>query len=209
MGMFMVKPDKLTNIHSFLDNDKTLWAVGPMEYFFDFSGNTITKVIFVDGGDKHKPLFPEIGSITIGDGDSSKVVPDLFKAKQTQSDLSFLLENLPTTIEKIHLLGFLGGRRDHELLNLGAAFHLGQSRQCIIHFDHNVSVYPAGQFSIDYEGIFSLLSFEDMNCEIFGQVDYPLKKTCLSKVSCLGLSNVAKGNFTISCDQSFLIFFNE
>ncbi|MFI5391452.1 MAG: hypothetical protein ACHQYQ_08830, partial [Bacteriovoracales bacterium] len=58
--------------------------------------------------------------ISVGDGDSSNFPMDFnLPEEKDYSDLKFALDLIPPNVEKINLWGFLGGRRDHEIINFG------------------------------------------------------------------------------------------
>ena len=108
-----------------------LIIVGPMPFPWKslktYLNNPDSKLIFIDGGIKHWEKFkkkaPQLlkTSMTVGDGDSSQKVMTLKKVSQNTSDLGFLLSKLGKKSEhaRFMLVGFLGGRLDHQLFNLG------------------------------------------------------------------------------------------
>src|SRR3982750_1407403 len=102
-----------------LGSQSQISVVGPMlNRVFTPSAPTI----FVDGGTQFRPVGEKNNPIriSVGDGDSGGINLDVLLPKEKDySDLAFVLSNLPPTVRHVELIGFLGGRRDHELFNFG------------------------------------------------------------------------------------------
>lgn len=198
---------------------ETAIIVGPMPFAQKhIKKNWQGKLIFVDGGIIHKSKFkkkaPELSKnfITLGDGDGHESVRlSLKKRSQNFSDLAFCLHRLKkeTALKKIILLGFLGGRRDHELFNLGEiALFLKNQKQVIVEFEDQIQFLPKGIHRIHFHGLFSLASLETNQIKVYGHSLYQLKKwTKLAPLSSLGLSNEARGEVIIECKEA-LMFIN-
>lgn len=173
-------------------------------------------IMAIDGGARHTTKM----DLWLGDGDSTSgplKTPYQFQFPQDKdrSDLalglSLLKDKLPY---KLHLWGFLGGRRDHELFNLGEvsnflAEHPGSE---VLFYDDQGSVpyqlLAKGSWSINHHGIFSVGTFLKTFFSIQGDCRYPLAGlTELHPVSSLGLSNEAQGTLTIVCEGPIFIIF--
>lgn len=206
----MILPSSLTNM--------TEWTfVGPM-------GPTVPEtllgypLIAVDGGAYHSPRL----DIWVGDADSYKEIvncPHQFKhpTDKSQSDLALALaffgENL---LYKFHFWGFLGGRRDHELFNLGEALsyldHHPESQILFYGADGKISFHllGAGDWKFNHQGLFSLGTLKKVSVKLKGECRYPIPKSLyISPMSSLGLSNEGLGNITLSCDGPVFIYYPE
>jgi thiamine pyrophosphokinase len=173
-------------------------------------------IIFVDGGARWQALLPEYfrpPTLSLGDGDSlgNRQLDVLLDTEKDFSDLDGAFEVLDTiSLQKLTLLGFLGGRRDHEWINFGVVANFLQSHsQLRADFDNAVSLLAPGQHTLNHRGLFSLVHFQQAHTKITGQVKYPLKRaTPVSAHSSFGLSNIADGTFHISSDAVTMCFFN-
>ena len=166
-------------------------------------------VVFVDGGAQARQ--GNIG-FAVGDGDStSKVLDEYLPTQKDHSDLSYVLQNTPDQFEVINLLGFLGGRRDHEIINICEAYtHIASAQKPKrIVFDYDIVVYSSGQWSLSIEGLFSLISFYPNQLTIRGKCKYQLTDpTEFRELSSQGLSNEGYGEMTIECSQPIVVFLN-
>ena len=167
-------------------------------------------VIFVDGGTRLRRAGE---GIAIGDGDSWSGDLDIRLDQQKDySDLAFALSSLPRNTRLIHLSGFLGGRRDHELINLGEVYGFLQSRghPTTARFDAEIIGYSPGAWEFDHDGVFSIASFEETHVSINGDCSYPLiEPTRVTPMSSLCLSNEAKGTILITCTESVFVFLGD
>ena len=96
------------------ENKGPLTIVGPL-----YIGEADFKepVLFIDGGSRFRNS-PE--GLSLGDNDSSIGELDILLSPDKDfSDLSYALRNIPSHYKEIHLQGFLGGRKDHEIINMG------------------------------------------------------------------------------------------
>lgn len=167
-------------------------------------------VIFVDGGAR----FRKSGiGISVGDGDSFAGTMDVpLNPHKNFSDLAFALQNIPQTFRDVQLLGFLGGRRDHELFNIGESHHFLCTRKSptMIKFDNNIVGYSSGQWQFERIGGFSVSVVEETRVGITGDCLYPRPQTTtFMPLRSLGLSNVGTGNVCIDCDGPVFILFEE
>ena len=168
-------------------NTKKLTLIGPLikeRAFFS------PPVVYIDGG-THLGVVEN--SFSIGDGDSSSVALDLqLPREKDESDLAYALKNIPEQYNEISLLGFLGGRKDHELINL-AEIHrfLSERSETRVHFDDEICAF-SGSLELNIKGIFSLFAFEESKVSVKGACKYPLESQLLARSS-HGLSNEGSG----------------
>lgn len=199
------------NISQYLE----LWArqmshgkiqiVGP---FFDESSKLQEPLIFVDAGVRFR-----IGAIgfSAGDGDSTSIPMDEeLNPTKDFSDLSFVLKNLPQHFCDIQLLGFLGHRNDHQLMNWAEAHRVLKSRTVQptkIQFDQSVFAVSQGNWKLNIHGLFSLFSFEETELILNGACEYLV--TAGQKFqprSSQGLSNVGHGDIQMKVSEPIFIF---
>ena len=203
----------------------TCIVVGPMPFHWrglkPYFKDESTKVFFIDGGLSHIDKFKKDAplllktSTSMGDGDSSKRPMKFKKTDQSLSDLAFFLKYITSkpAFEQYVFVGFLGGRRDHELFNLGelAKFtrKLKQKPTPTIHLEDKIAFYPKGSHEINIKGIFSIASFENTRIKITGSCQYQFKKWL--KLECLsskGLSNLGDGLIHIQTEAPIAVFFD-
>lgn len=192
--------------------------VGPMPFAKKLiSPSWKGQLIFVDGGLLHQKDFKQKGpklyqkSFSLGDGDSAKRGQlQLHKHDQNLSDLAFCLQQLQAIkdLKTMTLLGFLGGRKDHELINLGEIASFLRKRPDVrVFLDDQIEFLPPGKHQFTFKGTFSLASFTPNQIKIEGDCRYPLKKwTKLEALSSLGLSNEASGLVTVECKKTVMLF---
>ena len=166
--------------------------------------------IAVDGGIEFalKPV------LWAGDGDSSPSgTPVAFKDSQDETDLRFCLNGVRGgQWRQLHLFGFLGGRRDHELANLGEIHAEMKARGAFVSavfyddkLEAAVRFFNAGAHRVNISGTFSLLSLEAAVADIGGDCAYAAKGAALPVLSGRGVSNSGRGMVDISCDAPFMI----
>lgn len=187
-------------------DQRAITLVGPMA---KYAVQVSEPVIFVDGGSmRRESAF----GITVGDGDSSTATMDIdLDPVKDFSDLSFALGLLPERITTLSLLGFLGGRRDHELFNLGEVHHFLSRRQHATRaqFDEDVVAFSAGQWTFSVTTTFSLSVFGPATVCLSGACAYPIARgTQVKPVSSYGLSNEGHGEVQLECDAPVFIFLN-
>ncbi len=175
---------------------------------------SILPQIAVDGGEEyaHAPF------LWIGDGDSLNKKPQTAQVvelnpKKNISDLGHAFSLLSHhQVEKIHLWGFLGGRKDHELFNLGeGALFLKSRQQTELHYyidklSPEISYYSKGEWSFEFNSEFSLGLIDPCHIAVLGEIDYPINRpTYISPLSSFGLSNRANGRFFIEASGPFFL----
>lgn len=170
-------------------------------------------LLLVDGGmDMALEHSLEVGRscFSVGDGDSSKqVLDEKIPVKKDFSDLAYALELLPTEVEKIELYGFLGGRADHELCNLGEVFRFLKKKDSatLVKIGPALHVLSSGSWSFSGEGNFSLISFEKLEVELTGDIAYELvKDSTLEAFTSHGLSNEASGKASLIINAPVFLY---
>ncbi|RLA62383.1 MAG: hypothetical protein DRQ88_05535 [Epsilonproteobacteria bacterium] len=170
--------------------------------------------IFVDRGiifqkDFHQKKQSGYWDFSVGDGDSSPLELDLtLNPEKNFSDLSFALSLLPKNLKKLNLLGFLGGRRDHELINLGEVHHslLNNTLEAIVSLDGKI-LAKNGNLGVNIDGTFSLIVFNETEIKLRGELKYPLLEfTTIRPLSSHGLSNIGSGLINIESKGPYFIF---
>lgn len=175
-------------------------------------------LLAVDGGAKHTDRM----DIWVGDGDSyiEKInCEHIFRhpPQKSQSDLALALSALNSQLEyKLHLWGFLGGRKDHELFNLGECLSfLGahpESQILLYNEESEVSFHLLGEgvWSFTHHGPFSLGSTKNIEVQMTGDCLYPLPHPQrLNPLSSLGLSNEGSGEIKLQLNGPLFIYFPE
>jgi len=164
--------------------------------------------LLVDGGIKIKNKLKNIPHWSIGDGDSTKKRLDVLLNKEKDySDLKAALDCIPSSIKCLYLRGFLGGRKDHELINFGEVhYFLKNKKHVSVHFSNKIKAYSAGEYQLNIKGTFSIIVFEPTKIGIKGDVKYPLRKKGLTPLSSLTLSNEGTGIVNIDSNGPFYIF---
>lgn len=190
--------------------DKLEWnIVGPI---CPSSPANTFPTLAVDGGARFVPNF----DLWIGDNDSylEKIDSEnafFFPSDKDHSDLSLALSLfINTNAYTLHLYGFLGGRRDHELFNLGEI-----SSHLLTKTDNKVFIYEgeklefifvgAGTHDFDHHGLISIGTLFPQKLSLQGQLSYTGESN-FAALSSLGLSNKASGPFKISATQPFFIY---
>jgi thiamine pyrophosphokinase len=196
----------------------TCIVVGPMNFSWKVIKKHIknpeTQIYFIDGGlihyEKFKKHFPKIASkgsksaMSFGDGDSSQKAMTKKKTDQNISDLAFFLKNAPSNlaVESFLFVGFLGGRIDHELFNLGEiANFVGKWRMKhppMLWMEDKIQFLSKGSHSLNILGHFSIASFSENKIFLKGDCLYKSKTWIkLSTLSSRGLSNEGHGTVEI------------
>lgn len=182
--------------------------VGP---FFDVDNQNLLKdpIIYVDAGVHFRT---QAQGFSVGDGDSSEIAMDeKLNTKKSYSDLAFVLQHIPRQFSKIQLLGFLGHRKDHELINFAEVHKfLKKSFNTVqIHFDKKIKVLSKGTWDLVIHGSFSIFAFEEIDLQVSGDCDCQvLAGEVFSALSSQGLSNQGYGEVKIICNQPLFIFLN-
>ena len=168
--------------------------------------------VAVDGG----AAFSLSPVLWVGDGDSGNVsvgVPALKKTSDNITDLVFCLiqiDNWKWT--QLHLYGFLGARRDHELANFGEVCQMMKTRAETVRatfynekFEASIFIYQTGLHSIEVQGFFSVLVFETTRLTISGACQYPLSDQFIGAFSGRGVSNQGSGTISIQSTNPFMV----
>ncbi|MCY4524714.1 MAG: hypothetical protein OXB84_08250, partial [Halobacteriovoraceae bacterium] len=94
----------------------------------------------------------------VGDGDSYTGELDIKLAQNKDfSDLKFCLDILPSHINTLYLLGFIGGRVDHQLFVWGEVHHyLARKKNTKVLFDDGVFAFSSGRIKREIHGCFSI-----------------------------------------------------
>ena len=206
---------KLEEFLNKIDEIEKINIIGPM-----VDRKNIPKIsgpiIFVDGGKKFDKYFPKEDicgesrpTFSLGDGDSYEGDLDLTIEKEKDfSDLNYAFRIIPTHIKEIHLIGFLGGRKDHELINLGEChqFLIKNSDTKVIFDLSEIESFSPGDIKVNIEGIFSILSLTENNLGISGNCKYHLSyPSKVSPFSSHCLSNIGSGNIHIQSDRPIFL----
>lgn len=194
----------LNRIKNYLnENASVIHIVGPLTQSFDSDPNEPT--LFIDGGTKFKKDY----GFSLGDNDSFQGELDYKLPKDKDfSDLQFALTLIPSQTETVYLHGFLGGRKDHELINLGEVAHfLFERNESKVVFDDRITAYSQGFWEFELQNTFTLFSFHENTLSLTGECKYQLIKQSLKPFSSHGLSNEAEGK--ISLHNSAPLYFFE
>lgn len=183
--------------------------VGPLHHAPE---EMLLPTVYVDGGARFK-ISNYAPAIVVGDGDSFCGPHDeLLPQEKDFSDLAFVLRQLPAHLSHLKLFGFLGGRRDHELANLGEVHRFLKQRQLLskVEFfegdERRILAVGAGTLKVELNGIFSIFTLERARIQMTGACHFTLENpTELSPLSSHGLSNKGHGSVTLSCDAPCFI----
>ncbi len=198
--------------------DKNQWVfLGPMGPKLPSSLMNYP-LICVDGG----AHFSKSMDIWIGDGDSFEKTIETdhifkFSVDKDLSDLALAFNLFKTPLRyEFHLWGFLGGRRDHELFNLGEAFRFLETNQQgqIRFYDQNGKVtyfmVGAGQWTFSHQGLFSLGTLKETAVTMIGKCRYPITTSqVLLPLTSQGLSNLGDGEIILENEGPVFIYFPE
>lgn len=217
----MIKKQK--NLTKTLENNqKTLIVVGPMKFPWSslksFLRSPNISLVFIDGGLSHlykfKAKTPHLlkNYVSMGDGDSSNKVMTVKKSKQNVSDLAFLLSRIKGKMDlnKFVFVGFLGGRIDHQLFNLGELAQylkkFPKHNAPLIQLDDKIVFVGAGVYHVQIEGTFSLAAFENNRIKITGDCQYEATSwISLTTLSSRGVSNIGFGDIKIETQKPLAI----
>lgn len=174
-------------------------------------------VLAVDGGASYTSKI----DVWVGDSDSylgkpSAPIIHQLDQEKSKSDLGHALELVSNhPMIELHLWGFLGGRRDHEMINFGEVLLFSNEKQFLQAYFYGptdeieAKICSPGKWSFEFSGTFSIITAELSTLLITGNCKYKLEvPTPLKPFSSLALSNEAKGAFQIFSDKPFIILFN-
>ena len=162
-------------LKNYLQNfsSSVLQIIGP---FFDesFDTESVLKdpVIYVDAGVHFRKI---IQGFAVGDGDSSRLPMDeKLKTKKNFSDLSYVLQNIPSHFSEIQVLGFLGHRKDHEIMNFAEIheFLKKTTTNVQVNLDKKIKVLSKGTWDFVIHGSFSIFAWEEINLQLSGACEY-------------------------------------
>jgi thiamine pyrophosphokinase len=203
------------NLPERLSNAQSWTVIGPMgpQLSHDLTAHPI---LAVDGG----ASFTSKIDVWTGDQDSLKTNlvcahQLLLKPNKDFSDLASAFQILSKTKGEIfHLWGFLGGRLDHELFNIGEALRFISQRpgQKISFYNYDgkiqVQVFGQGIHQFTRAGTFSVATLAKTKFKLTGQCRYQITEfTEISPLSSFGLSNHGDGLMTLeSSDPVFVLF---
>lgn len=173
--------------------------------------------IAVDGGANEALRW----DIWVGDSDSLKkeikgAYIYKFPSKKNSSDLSLGLSLLQDPLHyKLHLKGFLGGRKDHEWFNLGETLNFLEN-----HSESQASFYNeegkvvldllgAGTWHFSHHGLFSLGSVKKTRISLKGECQYKVRDEFLPPLLSFGLSNVGAGSIHLENDGPVFVYYPE
>ncbi len=201
---------KLQDFMAHLENQTSVTLVGPL---LGAAHRPAGPTIYVDGGANFRPAGPlPFPAISLGDGDSGGPLDETLPAEKDYSDLAFVLRELPRHVDRLNLFGFLGGRRDHELANLGEVhqFLRRRSQARADFLDGALAVIGfSGVLELDFRGVFSLMVFETTAVTLQGLCKYKLDGSVpLEPASSHGLSNEGAGPITVQSLKPAFIFLN-
>jgi thiamine pyrophosphokinase len=151
-------------------------------------------------------------TIILGDADSvldehKNIFDYLFPTQKNFTDFEALIEFLKihSKAKHLHFYGFWGGRFDHQHLIPCQITELllqcSNLRSAWIYDENNserLEILSNGNHAFNEQNYFSLISPSAQTMEIQGEVEYQ-GKFQLSAWSGLGLSNHAKGSWSIQC----------
>jgi thiamine pyrophosphokinase len=202
---------------SHLKNSFEWVFLGPMGPFLLDHFQTFP-LLCVDGG----AHFTQRVDLWVGDGDSyqgelrtkNKYVHSPHK---NLSDLALALSLFqapnPYTF---YFWGFLGGRKDHELFNLGECLSfLELHRHSTIYFyGEDAKIYyelkSSGEWIFDHQGLFSLGTLKKSEISLSGNCRYPTSDgQILNPLSSLGLSNFGFGEVHLKNSEPLFIYYPE
>ncbi|MBI1216769.1 MAG: hypothetical protein GC185_13245 [Alphaproteobacteria bacterium] len=187
---------------------ETIALVGPVAA--GKIASPIAPHIAIDGGIDFAPA----PLLWAGDGDSGVMpedIPAFLKPTQEETDLRFCLNGIRAwRWQNLHLYGFLGGRRDHELANLGEVHAEMLARPAMVSaVFHDETDAPRilfrnrGAHELELTARFSLLALAPVTVSIAGKCEYPAENLALSTLSGQGISNIGRGAVTIVADAPF------
>lgn len=199
-------------------HDKAEWLLtGPMGPMIPEMLRSLP-ILAVDGGARFTPHI----DIWVGDADSysedihSSHIMKLDRDKDA-SDFAMALRLFQHPLHyKFHVWGFLGGRRDHELFNLGEALtFLDHNQECqMLFYDQagRLTYYlvGAGHWKFHYKGVFSLGSLKKIDVRMTGECKYPIpRESSLPPLSSVGLSNIGNGDIQLETTGPVFVYFPE
>lgn len=197
-------------IHSLNDFD---WVnlIGPIHTKIESKSIKPAPTLFVDGGLDYKSelsfSFDQFPSLSIGDGDSSRSdeLDVKYPTEKDQTDLQLALDILPNNLT-INAWGFSGNRIDHYLANIGEFQRKSLHSNSVITLDNEMIFFPSGEFTLDYQGNFTLITVIPSELSLKGDVLYSLDESLeLKPLSGRGISNSSHGKFNIKSSHGIIL----
>ncbi len=197
-----------------LGKSAAVTLVGPLH---DKKFSAVEPTVFIDGGSQFRGNGEKFPTISVGDGDSGGAALDVKLPEEKDfSDLAFVLRELPRHVVTLRLFGFLGGRLDHELANLGEIhqFLLDRPKGARVELEkagHLEVIAFTGSMKREINSLFSVMVLETSEVTIAGDCDYDLdNEEPLVPGSSQGLSNLGTGQVEItSAGPCFIFLINE
>ncbi|MGZ6480364.1 MAG: hypothetical protein ACXWQE_13730 [Bdellovibrionales bacterium] len=193
-----------------LGDAKQVYVVGPM---MGRPFKPTAPTIYVDGGAVYQQTIETDGNIptvSVGDGDSTKLKLDVpLPIEKDYSDLAFVLHYLPETVRHVELLGFQGGRPDHELINYGEVNKFLRDKKVFttVRFEESIVAFSGGSLKLHIDGLFSVVVLEKAEVRIIGACKYPLNvPTKIDPASSLGLGNMGHGTVVFESTKPCFLF---
>lgn len=202
----------LTEFKANLKKSKNIVVIGPISPQIPRKLLAFPQ-LFVDGGTKFKKKNAQHFSVGDGDSHDKKQLDIMLPAKKDYSDFKFALSLIPSNNKEIYLTGFLGKRKDHELVNFGEIHHfLKKKKSTQAHFllknQVKIIALSSGKFNFSRTGNFSILALEPALLTLTGKCEYKiLKKRKLPIFSSLGLSNIGFGKIKIKTNRPVFVIF--
>lgn len=128
------------------------------------------------------------------------------------SDLAYVLSEIKDQFKEVNLQGFLGERKDHELINLLEvhSFLSKYHRKIKVSFDDKIFSFSRGNWEMEIQGVFSVLALSEIDMEIKGACKYThTLDEDFKHLSSQGLSNVGSGVVIFKASNVFFLFVNE
>ena len=177
--------------------------VGPL---YHGDGIFVAPVVFVDSG---VAFQNKDEGFSVGDGDSSACqLDEMLPTDKDISDLGYALSQIPEGFNKVRLMGFLGGRRDHEWFNIGEVngFLNQASAATQACFEDEIFALCRGNWSLQISGLFSLACLQTTSVVLNGDCRYQIEPdTKVAPLSSFGLSNEGSGQIFLTTDQPVFI----
>jgi thiamine pyrophosphokinase len=205
------------NLPETLSNAQSWTVIGPMGPKLAPELEALP-ILAVDGG----AAFCSRIDVWTGDHDSLRtpLICDYklsLNSQKDHSDLASAFNILAQTSSKVfHLWGFLGGRLDHELFNLGEAMRFLNKRpdNKLFFYNHqekvSLQLFAAGTQELHIEGVFSLGTISPVQVSLTGNCKYKIPVlTEIDSLSSFGLSNFGQGKIRLENTSPVFIVFPE
>jgi thiamine pyrophosphokinase len=175
-------------------------------------------LLCLDGG----AHFTNKMDLWVGDGDSfTKEVKAEHKFKHSpekdQSDLALALSLFQDKRPYLfHFWGLLGGRRDHEMFNLGESlsFLEDHTNTTILFYGENGKIFfelkGQGDWDLDHHGPYSLGTLTKGEILLSGKCRYQISHDLtLTPLSSQGLSNIGLGEMNLKNSHPLFLYYPE